>query len=612
MSYNHSSQNEQGGGTQLSFGGVSFSIQSFSRPVKRRKISPGAGGLIVFEGPDGVGKTTLSKALANYLNDHGFDCLWSSFPGREDGTLGRIVYEIHHGIGLGEGLTSIHPAALQQLHVAAHVHEIATKLLPAMQSGKLVILDRFWWSCWVYGRIAGLLPRTLKRILAPEHEHWAGKRPSAILLLSRSNMSADEERHRELIKEYAELATQRQGRKSPIYNIQNDGNIDEILSNIVQEIGFDFRSARAKIERKPEPTQLELPASPQISISSDVSIVKRKTETPYIGNLGPATPTIVLNTYWRFAAERQRIFFRRIAGSPAPWTEDIILREHKFTNAYRASDRVSQYLICKVIYNGEQHPSEVFFRTLLFKIFNRIETWELLLRGLGVISYRDFSFKHYNSILNRAMEAGQRIYSAAYIMPSGGAAAGSDRKHSMHLRLLEKMMSDELPARLCDARTMAEAFNLLRAYPTIGDFLAYQYVTDINYSAITNFDEMSFVMPGPGARDGIRKCFSDLGGLSEAKIIELVAESQKEAFRSLGLDFQNLWGRDLQLIDCQNLFCEVDKYSRVKHPEFAGLTGRSKIKQKFHMDPVPLKLMYPPKWGLNERIPCEVRYVPSF
>lgn len=64
---------------------------------------------------------------------------------------------------------------------------------------------------------------------------------------------------RELIKEYAVLATQRQGRKSPIYNIQNDGNIDEILSNIVQEIGFDFRSARAKIERKPEPTQLELP-----------------------------------------------------------------------------------------------------------------------------------------------------------------------------------------------------------------------------------------------------------------------------------------------------------------------------------------------------------------
>lgn len=64
-------------------------------------------------------------------------------PGREDGTLGRIVYEIHHGIGHGEGLTSIHPAALQQLHVAAHVHEISTKLLPAMQSGKLVIFDQF-------------------------------------------------------------------------------------------------------------------------------------------------------------------------------------------------------------------------------------------------------------------------------------------------------------------------------------------------------------------------------------------------------------------------------------------------------------------------------------
>lgn len=274
-------------------------------------------------------------------------------------------------------------------------------------------------------------------------------------------------------------------------------------------------------------------------------------------------------------------------------------------------DRVSQYLICKIIYNGEQHPSEVFFRILLFKIFNRIETWELSFKRPRSNFLSRF-FIQTLQLYTQQSHGGWPAYLLCRILCLLVAQQQARIESTASSRLLEKMMSDELPARLCDARTMAEAFNLLRAYPTIGDFLAYQYVTDINYSAITNFDEMSFVMPGPGARDGIRKCFSDLGGLSEGKIIELVAESQKEAFRSLGLDFQNLWGRDMQLIDCQNLFCEVDKYSRVKHPEFAGLTGRSKIKQKFHMDPVPLKLMYPPKWGLNARIPCEVRYVPSF
>ena len=89
-------------------------------------------------------------------------------------------------------------------------------------------------------------------------------------------------------------------------------------------------------------------------------------------------PSKVFDTYWRFAAERQEIFFRRLAGAPPPWTADPILREFKFTNAYRASDRVSQYLIRRVIYPGDQNPDELIFRILVFEMFNRIETWELL------------------------------------------------------------------------------------------------------------------------------------------------------------------------------------------------------------------------------------------
>ena len=36
-------------------------------------------------------------------------------------------------------------------------------------------------------------------------------------------------------------------------------------------------------------------------------------------------------------------------------------------------------------------------------------------------------------------------------------------------------------------KTMAQAFAALRAYPTIGDFLAYQYATDLSYSTLTEF-----------------------------------------------------------------------------------------------------------------------------
>jgi hypothetical protein len=318
--------------------------------------------------------------------------------------------------------------------------------------------------------------------------------------------------------------------------------------------------------------------------------------------IAPAKPTVVFDTYWRFAAERQAIFFRRLEGAPPPWTSDPVLLEYKFTNSYRASDRVSQYLIRNVIYKGDQSPEEIFFRIMLFKFFNKIETWELLESELGVISFSDYTFVRYDATLNEAINRKTPIYSAAYIMPSGGSLQIYNRKHQMHLKLLEDMMRGELPHRLAGASSMRQAFELLRSYPTIGDFLAYQYVTDLNYSSFMNFSEMEFVVPGPGARDGIRKCFSDLGGLNESEIIKVVTDRQEVEFDNLGLEFQSLWGRPLQLIDCQNVFCEVDKYARINHPEVMGITGRTRIKQRYRINRNPISVWYPPKWKLNERI----------
>ena len=357
--------------------------------------------------------------------------------------------------------------------------------------------------------------------------------------------------------------------------------------------------------------------------------------------LAPLIPTEVFDTYWRFAAERQMIFFRRLEGAAFPWTQDAILQRYKFTNAYRASDRVSQYLIRNVIYRGDQSAEEVFFRILLFKIFNRIETWQLLESKFGELRFSEYSFERYDTVLKDAMNAGRRIFSAAYIMPSGEGSFGYAKKHRNYLRLLEVMMADEVPIRITEMRSMRNVFELLRSYPLIGDFLAYQYAIDINYSQLTNFSEMEFVVPGPGARDGIRKCFqtlmqspqsevkkanhrapllpgsrqetiyrqklklstnSALGGLTEADIIRLMAERQGEEFARLGLDYRSLWGRPLQLIDCQNLFCEVGKYARLAHPEIRGISERRRVKQLYHPDSEPVQYWYPPKWGINHLI----------
>src|SRR5437763_125109 len=125
---------------------------------------------------------------------------------------------------------------------------------------------------------------------------------------------------------------------------------------------------------------------------------------------GAPKPTQVFDTFWRFAAERQRIFFARLNEPRPPWTEDPVLREYKFTNAYRASDRVSQYLIRRVIYETKYEPKDVVFRVLLFKLFNRIETWQMLTSQVGDIRFKSYRFDSFDKWLSQSLEAGGKIY----------------------------------------------------------------------------------------------------------------------------------------------------------------------------------------------------------
>jgi hypothetical protein len=316
----------------------------------------------------------------------------------------------------------------------------------------------------------------------------------------------------------------------------------------------------------------------------------------------------VFDTYWRFAAARQSVYEARLAGTPGPWTDDPILRDHRFTNCYRAADRVSQFLIRQVAYQGPQDIDNLVFRVLLFKMFNKISTWELLDEQLGPLTLDTFDVVAYRDVLDAAFAAGQRVYSAAYVIPP--PSLGEQRKHANHLRLLSLMIDDDLPRKVGSAASMQRVFELLRSYPAIGDFLAFQFAIDLNYTTALSFDEMDFVVAGPGARDGVRKCFGPAAAGYEVELINYMAASQEEHFDRLSLPFGGLFGRRLQLIDCQNLFCEVDKYARVAHPEISGHTGRTRIKQRFAPVPTATPAWFPPKWGLNASVEssvCEAR-----
>jgi hypothetical protein len=315
----------------------------------------------------------------------------------------------------------------------------------------------------------------------------------------------------------------------------------------------------------------------------------------------PRRRQAVYRAYWQLAAERQRIFRARHAGRPAPWTSDPILAKYKFCNTFRASDRASQFLIGRVIYNRLPiSPEDEFLRIVLFRLFSRPETWVALEAATGSIGTASLRRGRLAAALDQLWSRGQKLYTGAFIL-CANRAFGHKRKHHNHLALLELMLRERLPTQIARARSLKEVYERLTAYPLLGPFMAYQIAIDLNYSELIDFSEDEFTVAGPGARRGIAKCFIDTAGWSDARIIHWMVDNQQSECERLGVDLPTLWGRPLRAIDCQNLFCEIDKYARVAFPNLKS--DRQRIKTIFTPTLAPLPAFYPPKWGINEQIP---------
>jgi hypothetical protein len=318
--------------------------------------------------------------------------------------------------------------------------------------------------------------------------------------------------------------------------------------------------------------------------------------------MAPVPRKKVFDAYWKFAGARQAIFHRRAAGFPAPWTDDPVLQRHKFCNVYRASDRVSQFLIRDVIYSEHAQdfaPEDAFLRIVWFRLFSKESTWQALEQTNGALTRRNFNTDRLARQLD-AMKQRRSIYTAAFIL-CANKAYGQSSKHRNHLALLEHMfIRGDLGRQLARARSLADIYEALLSYPLMGPFMAYQTAVDLNYSPHLNFSEDDWVVPGPGAIRGLHKVFSDFGGLAPQQLIMSMVDRQEEEFDRLGIQFQDLFGRRLHAVDCQGLFCETDKLSRVLFPELKS--NRVRIKQEFRQHAEPLELFYPPKWGINERL----------
>ena len=190
--------------------------------------------LIVFEGNDRVGKTTLSLQLAKRLSSVSVKVF--SSPGKErEGSLGQFVYALQDGqiSIIDEKIPSI---SLQLLHVASHICNFENAIIPWLNNGDIAILDRWWWSTIAYGTASGIDKKILFSIIQPEITLIESTIESAVIIyLTRDFDSGhSKEYDRLLLSEYDELVEKS---KYPVIRVKNNGQeTDIVIDEIIQKL----------------------------------------------------------------------------------------------------------------------------------------------------------------------------------------------------------------------------------------------------------------------------------------------------------------------------------------------------------------------------------------
>lgn len=108
-----------------------------------------SGKFIVFEGLDGSGQTTEAELLGDFLTEKGEEVLITKEP-TGDSEPGRKIRRI---LNAEEKMPS--PLEFQQLYVQDRKWHLDNVIVPALEQGKTVISDRYFFSTFAFGSSEG-------------------------------------------------------------------------------------------------------------------------------------------------------------------------------------------------------------------------------------------------------------------------------------------------------------------------------------------------------------------------------------------------------------------------------------------------------------------------
>lgn len=99
---------------------------------------------IVFEGPEGAGKTTVIKELEGLFKDSNIEYIFTREPG------GISISEQIRDIILNKDNVEMDGRTEALLYAASRRQHLVEKVIPALEKGKIVLCDRFIFSSLAY------------------------------------------------------------------------------------------------------------------------------------------------------------------------------------------------------------------------------------------------------------------------------------------------------------------------------------------------------------------------------------------------------------------------------------------------------------------------------
>jgi hypothetical protein len=291
--------------------------------------------------------------------------------------------------------------------------------------------------------------------------------------------------------------------------------------------------------------------------------------------------TEAVESFFGWINERHAIYQRRLNGQPAPWTEDPILREYKFTNPFRENDRVTVWMR-----NNWTLPSlsneELVFNCCLFRMIGTIEFAEqhgLVLENLG------WDPEETKQLIENRLAKKLPTFTGAYIITNQGIKAPKSEVVVDYFlrpiwgnrkRLTNLISGDELYR----PNALQNAHQELMKYKGFGGggFMAYEVVTDLLHTKVLfqAGDRYLWANAGPGAKRGLNR-IHDRPLKQSIKDFNCQEEMKKLLELASVFIGDHIKIEDVDMRCIEHSLCEWDKYERVRLDQGRP---RSKFKPK--------------------------------